>query len=139
MEPLTAAAIAALAFSKFLEGSVGKAGEKFTEAAFAKIDDLRQKIWNRFRGTPKAESALTAIEQGSKAELDRLAVYLQDVMDDDPAFATELQAIAQEINAGKLQDNSTMTQNNYDSSTGFQNKIEGGENYMGNITIHKTT
>ncbi|NJL20808.1 MAG: hypothetical protein HC895_08330 [Leptolyngbyaceae cyanobacterium SM1_3_5] len=135
---LTAAAIAALAFSKFLESSVGKAGEKFTEAAIAKMDELRQKIWSRFRGNSRAETALTAIEQGSKSDFDRLAVYLQDVMNEDPEFASQVQAIAQEIHAGKLQDNSTMTQNNYDSSTGYQIKNEGGENYMGNITINKT-
>lgn len=138
MDPvnLSAAAIAKLAFAKFLESGVGKLAEKFTEAAIAKMDQLRQMIWNKLRNQPKAESALTAVEQGSKADLERLAVYLQDVMDDDPQFAAEVRTFAQEINVGKLQDNSSMSQNNYDNSTGYQIKNEGGENYMGNITIH---
>jgi hypothetical protein len=113
--------------------------EKFTEAAIAKMGELRKKIWDKLRSNPRAESALAAVEKGSKADLDRLSVYLHDAMDDDPQFAAEVKAIAQEIHAGKLQDNSSMTQNNYDSSTGYQTKKnEGGENYMGNITINKT-
>lgn len=138
MDPvnLSAAAITKLAFAKFLESGAGKLAEKFTEAAIAKMDQLRQMIWNKLRDQPKAESVLTAVEQGSKADLERLAVYLQDVMEDDPQFAAEVRTFAQEINVGKLQDNSSMSQNNYDNSTGYQIKNEGGENYMGNITIH---
>lgn len=122
---LSAAAIATLAFTKMLEKTV----EKFTEGALTKMDELRQKIWNKLRGNPRAEKALTAVEQGEKSELDRLAVYLQDAMEDDPQFAAEVRTLAQEINAGKLQDNSRMTQNNYDSARGVQNKIEGGTVY----------
>ncbi|MBW4634674.1 MAG: hypothetical protein KME30_23030 [Iphinoe sp. HA4291-MV1] len=120
MEPLTAGAIATLAFTKAFEKTI----EKFTEAALAKMDELRKKIWEKLRGNPKAEKALTVVEQGNKSELERLAVYLQDSMDDDPEFAAQVQALAQEINAGKLQDNSNMTQNNYDSSTGYQTRVE---------------
>jgi hypothetical protein len=43
---LTVATIAGFAFSKFFESSVGKLGEKFTEAALAKMDELRKKIWD---------------------------------------------------------------------------------------------
>lgn len=120
MEPLTAGAIATLAFKKAFEKTI----EKFTEAALAKMDELRKKIWEKLRGNPRAEKALTAVEQGNKSELERLAVYLQDYMDDEPEFAAQVQALAQEINAGKLQDNSNMTQNNYDSSTGYQTRVE---------------
>jgi hypothetical protein len=31
-----------------------------------------------------------------------------------------------------------MVQNNYDSATGYQIKNDGGENFIGNITINKT-
>lgn len=51
----------------------------------------------------------------------------------DPTFATDVQAIAQEINAGKLVDNSSMTQNNYDNAKGWQTKVEGGTAYIGEI------
>lgn len=43
----------------------------------------------------------------------------------DQEFAGQVQAIAQEINAGKLLDQSSMTQNNYGSSKGWQAKVEG--------------
>lgn len=125
MEPvttLTAATIATLAFTKFLEGSVGKVAEKFSEVAIAKMDQLRQKIWQKLRGNPKAENALAALEQqGAKPDLDRLAVYLQDAMEDDPQFATEIRAMAHEINLEQIQDNSSMNQINY-GGTNYQTK-----------------
>ncbi|HEY9730184.1 MAG TPA: hypothetical protein V6D50_27385 [Chroococcales cyanobacterium] len=128
---LSATAIATLAFTKMLEKTV----EKFTEGTLAKMEELRQKIWSKLRGDPRAENALTAVEQGNKKELQRLAVYLQDAMEDDSQFANEVQTLAQEINAGKLQDNSQMTQSNYDNARGWQTKVEGGTAYIGEIHI----
>jgi hypothetical protein len=83
--------------------------EKFTEAAIAKINKLRKMIWDKFRGNVKAESALTAAEKGSKPDLDKVAAYLQVVMNDEDEqdFAKEVQTLAheihQEINIGKMQ------------------------------------
>ena len=139
MEPvmtLTAAAIADLAFRKFIESGAGELAKKFTEGAIVKMDALRQKIWDKMRGKPSAEAAITSIEQGSTAELDRLVAYIQVAMDDDPQFADEIRVMAQQINVGKIQDNSSMTQNNYDSSTGYQTKIEGGTGFVGGIHYH---
>jgi hypothetical protein len=142
---LTAATIAGFAFSKFFESGVGKLGEKFTEAALAKMDELRQKIWDKLRGNSRAVNAINAIEQGSQDDLQRLAVYLEDEMKDDPVFAEEVQKLAQEINAGKKQDNSQMVMNiDGQNNKGYQTKNEvtnqGGENYTAaNITINKTT
>ena len=139
MEPvttLTAAAIADLAFRKFIESGAGELAKKFTEGAIVKMDALRQKIWDKMRGKLTAEAALTSIEQGSKAELDRLVAYIQVAMDDDPQFADDIRLMAQQINAGKIQDNSSMTQNNYDSSTGYQTKIEGGTGFVGGTHYH---
>jgi len=133
---LTASAIATLAFTKFIESSAGKLAEKFTESAITKMDELRQKIWEKLKGNPKAQSAIASVEQGSKADLDRLAVYLQDEMEDDPQFANDVRLIAHEINAGKLIDNSSMTQNNYDNARGWQTKVEGGTAYIGEIQQH---
>ncbi|MBV8885043.1 MAG: hypothetical protein JO235_13750 [Chroococcidiopsidaceae cyanobacterium CP_BM_RX_35] len=134
---LTAAAIATLAFTKFLESGSGELGKKFTEAAIAKMEQLRQKIWEKLRGNVKAERALGAVEeQGSQAELGRVTVYLQDEMDDDSQFAAEVQALAQQINAGKLQDNSTMVMNIHDQAKGWQTKVEGGTAYIGEINFH---
>ena len=95
---LTAGAIAALAFTKFLESAAGEAGKKLTEATLKKMDTLRLAIAKRFQGNPKAESAIVAIEQnGSPAELERLTKYLDVEMMDDKAFASEIIAIAHEI------------------------------------------
>lgn len=140
VEPVsfTVAAITTLAFTKFLESSSGELGKKFTSAAIAKMEQLRQKIWEKLRGNLKAESALAAVEkQGSQDELGRVVVYLQDEMDDDPQFAAEVQALAQQINAGKLQDNSIMVQNIHDQAKGWQTKVEGGTAYMGEIHINQ--
>jgi hypothetical protein len=128
---LSAAAIATLAFTKMLEKTV----EKFTEGALTKMDVLRQKIWDKLRGNLRAENALTAVEQGNKDELQRLAVYLQDAMEDDPQFANEVRVLAQEIHAGKLQDKSQMIQSNHDNARGWQAKVEGGTAYIGEIHI----
>lgn len=55
---LSATVIATLAFTKILEKTV----EKFTEGALTKMDELRQKIWKKLRGNPRAENALTAVD-----------------------------------------------------------------------------
>ena len=126
-------------------GAICELAEKFTQAALQNIDKLREKIWNKLRGKKNAEAAMTAIEKGSgeniSQELNRLGVYLQDVMDDEPEFKAELEAIAQEINAGKLQDNSQMVMNiDGQNNTGYQTKNDvnnqGGTNYTGNNTIN---
>lgn len=102
MEPisLTAGAIATLAFTKFFETCV----EKFTEASLVKMEQLRKKIWEKLRGNPQAETALSKVEKGSKPDLERVAAYLDVVMNENPDFAKEVQTLAQEIiNIGELQ------------------------------------
>ena len=119
MEPLTAGAIATLAFTKAFEKTI----EKFTEAALVKMDKLRKKIWDKLRGNIKAETALTAAEKGSKADLDTVTAYLRVEMDKDEQFAQEVQTLArdihQEINIGKIQ------------GQNVQN-VYGGEGYQNN-------
>lgn len=97
-----------------------------------------KKIWDKLRGNPRAEKALQEIEKGSKDHLNKLAVYLEDEMKDNPDFAAQVSTLAQEIKAGKIEINSQNIQQNYDNSTGFQNDIDGGENYIAHtINIHK--
>lgn len=79
-----------------------------------------------------AEEALQKAETGDKAAIETVGTLLGVEML-DPTFAAEVQAIAQEINAGKLVDHSSMTQNNYDSAKGWQTKVEGGTAYIGEI------
>jgi hypothetical protein len=134
MEPLTASAIATLAFTKIFEKTL----EKFTEAALAKMDELRKKIWDKLRGNSRAETALTAVEQGNESELERVKIYLEDAMRSDPQFAEQVQLLAREINAGKLPDNSSMTQNNSGNSTGNQATVntERGTTNIGGTHTH---
>ncbi len=126
---LSANVIVSLAFSKILENSA----ENFTDVALAKMENLRQKIWDKLKGNLRAKKAFAAVDQGSKADLDRLTIYLHDEMEDDEQFALEVQALAQEINAVKQRDNSRMTQNNYDNARGWQTKVDGGTAYIGEI------
>ncbi|WP_121971569.1 hypothetical protein [Leptolyngbya sp. BC1307] len=134
----TASAIANLAFQEFLQTSAGELAKKFSAAAIAKMGELRQMIWNRLQGkNATAEIALSQAEKGYEGSIEIVSTFLSVEMLDDE-FAEQVRAIAQEIHAGKLLDQSSMVQNNSDNATGYQVKNEGGENYMGNITIHKT-
>jgi predicted lipoprotein with Yx(FWY)xxD motif len=83
-----------------------------------------------------AEDALAKAESGDKTAIETVGTLLGVEML-DPTFASEVQAIAQEINAGKLVDNSSMTQNNYDQAKGWQTKVEGGTAYIGEIHIQQ--
>jgi hypothetical protein len=135
---LSASTIITLAFTKFLESSAGKLAEKFTEAAIAKMDVLREKIWEKLRLKSTAKNALELLEKGSKTELNNVAAYLQVAMMEDPKFAAEVQALAQEIDTGKTVDNSRMMQQNNDNAKGWQTKVEGGTAYIGEIHIQSS-
>jgi hypothetical protein len=132
---LTASAIAALAFQEFIKSGAGELAKKFTGEAIAKMGQLRQLIWNKLRGNPDAEEALSSVEQGKDEDLADIGTYLKAVMSKDAEFASQVQAIAQEINAGKILDQSSMTQNNSGNARGWQTKVEGGTAYIGEIHI----
>ena len=145
MEPvttLTAAVIADLAFRKFIESGAGELAKKFTEGAIVKMDALRQKIWDKLRGSStKLDEALDKAQTGDLTSVGTIAKYLDVAMEDYPDFAEEVRGLVQEIHAGKIQDNSSMVMNVSDQATGYQTRNEvtnqGGENYTGNITINK--
>jgi hypothetical protein len=134
-EPVTtiaASTIATLAFQKFIESGAGELAKKFTGAAIVKMDELRQKIWDKLRGrSPRVDEALTQAEQGDRAALTTIARNLDVAMDEDLDFAREVQAITQAINAGKLLDQSSMTMYISDHARGWQTKVEGGTAYIG--------
>lgn len=141
-DPLTlsASAIAALALQKFIEAGAGDLAKHFTAEAIAKMDILRKRIWAKLSGKPRVEEVKATLEQTQKItpeQINQIAAYLQVAMDEDATFAHDLQVLAQEINAGKLLDQSTMTQNNYGNAKGWQTKVEGGTAYIGDITIHQ--
>ena len=121
MEAFTATVIAKLATQKFLESSAGELAKNFTPAAIGKINQLWQIIkQGLLQGNSRSESVLTSIEGGSSEDLNRFVVYLEDAMEENQAFAAQLQAIAEEIKAGDRQEKITMTMENRDHSTGDQ-------------------
>lgn len=135
---LTARAIATLAFQKLIDSAVGELAKKFSTEAIAKMDTLLKRIWAKLRGKPRVEEVRTTIDQTHKItpeQVNQIAAYLQVAMDEDPQFARDIQMLAQEINAGKLIDQSNMVQNNYDQARGWQTKVEGGTAYIGEIHI----
>lgn len=132
---LTASAITTLAFQEFIKSGAGELAKKFTGEAIAKMGQLRELIWNRLTGKhPIAEEALAKAQAGEQEGIDKIATLLGVELLDE-AFAGQVQAIAQEINAGKILDQSTMTQNNSDNARGWQTKVEGGTAYIGEIHI----
>ncbi len=133
MEPLSAIAITTLAFISVKASET--VIEKFTEAALDKANKLREKIWNKLEGRPEAEKALQAAKNGSQEDLEAVADYLKIAMREDPEFRKEIEELAKEVEAGKIEDKSAMTQINRDQSKGFQTKVEGGTAYIGEIHI----
>jgi len=127
MEPvsLTAAAILTLAITKAIEKTV----ETITESTLEKLKLLRQKIWDKFKNKPNVQNALTKAEEGSKADLDLAAAYLQVEMDSDDQFGAEIQSLAkeihQEINIDKVE------------GKNIQN-ISGGEGYQSNDSSNQS-
>lgn len=136
---LTAAAIATLACQKFIESGAGELAKKFTTDAIVTMESLLKRIWTKLRSKPRVEAVKAAIEQTHKItpeQINQIAAYLQVAMDEDPQFAQEVRLMAQQINAGKIQDNSSMVQNNSDNARGWQTKVEGGTAYIGEIHMH---
>jgi len=98
---LTVGAIAALAFTKFLESSAGEAAKKLTPTLLEKIDALRKKIWAKLRGTPEVDVLNVTVENGGKVtdpQIRQLTPHLEDAMRMDNNFAQEVRQLASEIN-----------------------------------------
>ncbi|OBQ37617.1 MAG: hypothetical protein AN485_09075 [Anabaena sp. MDT14b] len=134
---ITASTIANLAFQEFIKSGSGELAKKFTTEAIAKMDELRKTILNKLRGTsPKVDEALTKVEKGDSAALLTITKYLDVVMEEDSDFAEQIKNIAHQINIGKIQDNSSMTQNISDNARGWQTKVEAGTAYIGEIHIN---
>jgi hypothetical protein len=91
---LTASAIATLAFQKFIEGSAGELAKKFTGETIAEMGQLRSLIWDKLRGNPDAETALTNVENSQETDLADVGTYLKAAMNRDQEFAGQVQVIA---------------------------------------------
>jgi len=137
MSDFTAAALVTLVVENLIKSSVGELAKKFTNEAIAKIPKLWQKIKNKLQGkSAKVDEALVKLESGDRTAIDTVTKNLDVILDDEPEFANELKLLAQTIQAGKIQDNSTMTQNNSGNAKGNQTNVgDGGTAYIGEIHI----
>jgi Effector-associated domain 1/TIR domain len=99
---MTAGVIATLAFQEFVKSGAGELAKRFTGEAIAKMGQLRDLIRHKLRGNFDAEEALEKVQAGSEEEISDVTTYLKSAMKNDQDFAAQVQAIAQEINAGKL-------------------------------------
>jgi hypothetical protein len=135
MSDFTAAALVTLVVENLIKSSVGELAKKFTNEAIAKIPELWQKIKNKLQGkSAKVDEALVKMESGDRTAIDTVTKNLDVLLDDEPEFANELKLLAQTIQAGKIQDNSTMTQNNSGNAKGYQTNVgDGGTAYIGEI------
>jgi len=137
-EPLTTLWLVKLATQEFIKSAAGDFAKRFTAEALAKIPVLWDKIKTRLTGrSPELNEALAKVENGDSKAIETIRANLDVIFDEDPAFAQELKILAQTIQAGKIQDNSSMTQNNSDNATGYQNNITGGTTYQGVNNIYQ--
>ncbi|WP_036390261.1 hypothetical protein [Microcystis aeruginosa] len=135
-EPLTAGLLVTLAVQEFVKSGTGDLAKRFTAEALDKIPILWEKIKTRLTGkSPKVDEALAKVERGDSTAVETLTKNLDVILDEDPAFAKELKVLAQTIQAGKIQDNSSMIQNIADNAKGWQTKVEGGTAYIGRIHL----
>ena len=98
---LTVGAIAALAFTKFLETSAGEAAKQLTPAVLNKMAALRQKIWTKLRGIPEVDELNATVEKDGKVteqQIKLLTPHLESAIKGDEAFAQEIRQLASEIN-----------------------------------------
>jgi phosphoribosylformylglycinamidine (FGAM) synthase PurS component len=110
---LTASAIAKIALDEFAKAGAGELAKKATGAAIDLVKTLRDKISAKFNGNPKAETALAEAEQqGTPEAIEKVGKYLDLEMDDDPAFATDVRQMAQQIITIQNQQISTRTYTN---------------------------
>ncbi|MEH1915856.1 hypothetical protein [Nostoc sp.] len=120
MEPATA--IVNLAFTRDFENTI----KTVTEATLAKINDLRNKIRDKFRENHKVGTALASVEKGSKEDLEKIAAYLHIAMSEDDQFFQKVKSLAheinQEINIANIQ--AQNVQNVYGDKTQQNNAID---------------
>lgn len=98
---LTVGAIAALAFTKFLESSAGETAKKLTLPILEKMDTLRRKIWAKLRGIPEVDALKDTVENSGRVtdlQINLLTPHLEAAMREDSSFAQEVRQLANEIN-----------------------------------------
>lgn len=141
--PLTLAAgsILELALKKFMETAAGEVAKQLTEPTLKKIDELRRKIWAKLRGQPAVEQVVAEIEQQGQVKPEHLKVlepYLQIAMNENAAFAQEIQQLAYEVSQEINQSQTSMVQNNY-GGTNYQTQTgPNNTNFFGGSHTHQS-
>lgn len=137
LDLFTPAAIAALSASQFVitelsKGAASEAGKKL-------VVELWDKLKEKFEKNDKATKAMLTIEkEGSQKELNKLAVYIDDEMQDSPDFATELHQLVQKIiNSDKSQQQQQMI-NIITNKDSVSNTVGNLNNNSGRVEIGGT-
>ncbi|WP_257235972.1 hypothetical protein [Nostoc sp. 'Peltigera malacea cyanobiont' DB3992] len=142
MQPATA--IANLAFTRAFDNTI----ETVTEATLAKINDLRNKIRDKFRENYKVGTSLASVEKLSKEDLEKIAAYLYIAMSENDQFSQKVKLLAheinQEINIANIQ--AQNVQNVYGDKTQQNNAIDtkapviqGGSNHIINFNYNEVS
>lgn len=133
MEPVTtlaAGTIIKLAFDEFVKSSAGEAAKKLTGEALTKANELRKAIWAKFKGNPRAETALTEVEQnGSSEAVEKVTKLLDAEMALEPEFAANVRQMAQQIMNVQSQTAETAGRDIYKQTAGRDifNVEDGGQ------------
>jgi len=142
IEPISTAAalaLAKLAFDEFVKSGAGELGKKLTDSAEKSLMALGRAVWQRIRGKARPTAALAGAEKGDEKAQQQLKKFLKSEWQSDLEFAEEVRKLADDLHfeLTQIEDNSSMTQNNY-GGTNYQNKISGGTvNQANTINIGK--
>ena len=110
-----------------VDAIAGKPSQPPSAGAIAQIPALYQLLQHKFQSA----NTLTAIEQGSEADLDYLIEQLKLAIQQDAQFAGQVQAIVQIIYPEKFQPTGGMVMTTSGKAQTFQTKVEGGTAYIG--------
>lgn len=104
VDPLSALTIVSLAVTPFLNTeaakvSVGKISERLTEGALKKMGELWKLIYDKLHSKklPEVNAAIEKANQGDQTAINEVAKYLEQMMESDENFSTEVQKLTQEI------------------------------------------
>lgn len=135
---LTVGAIAALAFTKFLESSAGEAAKNLTPVVLGKIDTLRKKIWAKLRGIPEVDALNVTVENGGKVtepQIRQLTPHLEKAMREDNSFAQEVRQLASMINQEiNISENGNANIQNVNDGVGIQSNGPNARIITGDIS-----
>jgi hypothetical protein len=117
MDPMTtlaAGAIAKIALDEFIKAGSSELAKKTVGDTLELTKSLREKISAKFKGTTKAEEALTQAQQESTpAAIEKVSKYLDLEMEDDQEFAHDVRQLAQQILSIQNQAISSRKYHNY--------------------------